>query len=517
MATGTENVRAALTELKDAINQTDWVGLHAGGKTICPADSAWSANEERCEVLRRLCLKYRASRVLEVGAFCGVSSLSMAEVLPDDGAVVCLEIDPFLADFAKPYLDKVEPGKKVSYVIGPALETLKGLAKKCADGELKPFDFLLIDADKNGLMDYFNLFWYEAPQLLGDQATVCLDITPYKGQAAVLKRGPSSGNMTGDIWVVPSGQDKIDTLRRTLEVSEEHSVYKVAGLLVSHSKEKGMAGSRPGSRVTTPRGNLTHGAFPLAAFPNEHFKFLGAPKWAAPKASDPVVDLRKLIQTTNWPNLYAEGKTMTLVDPDFCGTEERCEVLRTLLADSEAANVLEVGGFCGISTLSMAEDLPDGGQVTSLEIDAFLLSFGDSITEKSAAAGKMKKIAGPAKESLRMLAKQIADDPSNCKPFDFVVIDADRAGMKDYFDLVWKTEGFLAKGATVCVDISPYKGQAPIPYVGTSESGATQWIVPSGQPEVNAIQKYLEAAPEFSFRKISNLLVVQAAQDAAKA
>ncbi|CAE8693654.1 unnamed protein product [Polarella glacialis] len=54
----------------------------------------WSANEQRCGLLQTLCAVSGARRVLEIGQFCGVAMLAIAEV-------VTLEIDPFLADFGK--------------------------------------------------------------------------------------------------------------------------------------------------------------------------------------------------------------------------------------------------------------------------------------------------------------------------------------------------------------------------------------------------------------------------------
>jgi caffeoyl-CoA O-methyltransferase len=171
-----------------------------------------------------------------------------------------------------------------------------------------------------------------------------------------------------------------------------------------------------------------------------------------------------------------------------------------------ANNVLEVGGFCGISALSMAEVLPDNGQITSLELDPFLVEFGKESRLKSTAGHKMKSIVGPAMASLKMLA----DEKENGLAYDFVVIDADRDNMVDYFQFVWDAPGFLSQGATVCIDGQPYKGQTPVRYVKHGKApAADQWILPTGQDKVNELQKLLETSARFSFYKIGGLFVVK--------
>jgi caffeoyl-CoA O-methyltransferase len=95
-------------------------------------------------------------RVVEIGTFSGHSALSMAAALPDGGRIDACEIDPERAAFAQRYFDRSPHGSKITLHVGPALETLEQL-----EG---PFDFVFIDADKEGYVDY-----YEAvlPRLAG--------------------------------------------------------------------------------------------------------------------------------------------------------------------------------------------------------------------------------------------------------------------------------------------------------------------------------------------------------------
>jgi caffeoyl-CoA O-methyltransferase len=86
-------------------------------------------------------------RVVEIGTFSGHSALSMAVGLPEGGRIDACEIDPERAAFAQRYFDRSPHGSKITLHIGPALETLERL-----EGT---FDFVFIDADKEGYVDYY--------------------------------------------------------------------------------------------------------------------------------------------------------------------------------------------------------------------------------------------------------------------------------------------------------------------------------------------------------------------------
>ena len=109
-------------------------------------------------------------RVVEIGTFSGHSALAMAAALPDGGRIDACEIDPERAAFAQRYFDRSPHGSKITLHIGPALETLEGL-----EG---PFDFVFIDADKEGYVDY-----YEAvlPRL-AERGLIVADNTLWSGR-----------------------------------------------------------------------------------------------------------------------------------------------------------------------------------------------------------------------------------------------------------------------------------------------------------------------------------------------
>jgi len=86
-------------------------------------------------------------RVVEIGTFSGHSALAMAAALPEGGSIDACEIDPERAAFAQRYFDRSPHGSKITLHVGSALETLERL-----EGT---FDFVFIDADKGGYVDYY--------------------------------------------------------------------------------------------------------------------------------------------------------------------------------------------------------------------------------------------------------------------------------------------------------------------------------------------------------------------------
>lgn len=111
----------------------------------------------------------KPQRVLEIGTFTGHSALSMAAALPEGGRIDACELDPERAAFAQSYFDRSPHGSRITLHLGPALDTVNSL-----DGE---FDFVFIDADKEGYVDY-----YEAvlPRL-SERGLIAADNTLWSG------------------------------------------------------------------------------------------------------------------------------------------------------------------------------------------------------------------------------------------------------------------------------------------------------------------------------------------------
>ena len=98
-------------------------------------------------VVRMLVQISNARRILEIGMFTGYSALAMAEVMPEDGELITLDIKREREAIARSFFDQSPHGRKIEIRIGAALDTIATL-----DGE---FDFVYIDADKSNYLNYY--------------------------------------------------------------------------------------------------------------------------------------------------------------------------------------------------------------------------------------------------------------------------------------------------------------------------------------------------------------------------
>lgn len=217
---------SALSQLRDAVAAEDWARAFSESKTKIQAEAKWSATEDRCAVLQCLCTLHKAKHVLEIGSFCGVAALAMAEAIPKDGQVVALELEPFFVEFGKSFRQRSKAGAKIDIRVGPAVESLKDLVAEAVDGDRNAFDFVVIDGDKSSMAEY--LQYVRSQYFLSPNAIVCMDVTPFKGQA------PTRFKKFGaeDQWKTNSGEEEIAMLRKLVDQMPDHISHEFGGLLV---------------------------------------------------------------------------------------------------------------------------------------------------------------------------------------------------------------------------------------------------------------------------------------------
>ena len=105
------------------------------------------------KLLELLARMQRARRILEIGTLGGYSTIWLARALPSDGSLVTLELEPLHAEVARKNIDRAGLGALVDIRVGPATTSLQELI----DGDAEPFDFIFIDADKEGYPKYLEL------------------------------------------------------------------------------------------------------------------------------------------------------------------------------------------------------------------------------------------------------------------------------------------------------------------------------------------------------------------------
>jgi predicted O-methyltransferase YrrM len=105
------------------------------------------------KLLMLLATMQGARRILEIGTLGGYSTIWLARSLPSDGTLISLELEPRHADVARRNLERAGLGSLVEIRVGSAPSSLRQMI---ADG-VEPFDFVFIDADKEGYPDYLDL------------------------------------------------------------------------------------------------------------------------------------------------------------------------------------------------------------------------------------------------------------------------------------------------------------------------------------------------------------------------
>ena len=106
----------------------------------------------------------------------------------------------------------------------------------------------------------------------------------------------------------------------------------------------------------------------------------------------------------------------------------QCHFLHLITKVSKIKNVLEIGTFTGLSTLSIALALPDDGNLIALDKNESTNNIAINFFKKANQEIKIKTIIKPALESLN-------DFKKNNKIFDMVFIDADKENYKNYYDI----------------------------------------------------------------------------------
>ncbi len=136
-----------------------------------------------------------------------------------------------------------------------------------------------------------------------------------------------------------------------------------------------------------------------------------------------------------------------------------------------AAKILEIGTLGGYSTLWLAKALPEGGKITTLEINAKHADISRDNVLSAGLASKVEIIVGPAKKTLLEMAER------GTSIFDMIFIDADKENNPEYFDLALRLSG---SGTVIVIDNVVRNGRI-------IEDG-------DGDPSVIGIRKLIEMA-----------------------
>jgi caffeoyl-CoA O-methyltransferase len=111
-------------------------------------------------------------RAVEIGTFTGLSALYVARGLPDDGSLLCLDVNEDWTAVAQRYWARAGLSDRIELRLGRALDTLRALPAE------PTFDLAFVDADKTGYAAYLE----ELHPRLTDNAVVLVDNTLWSGR-----------------------------------------------------------------------------------------------------------------------------------------------------------------------------------------------------------------------------------------------------------------------------------------------------------------------------------------------
>ncbi len=123
--------------------------------------------------LQFLIKAHKFKSCLEVGTFTGYSSLSMALSLPKNGKVYAIDKDINTNKIALNFFKEAKVNNKIFIETNNGINALKKLLKS-----KKKFDLILIDADKESYIKYFNY----SVQLISKRGIILIDNTLWKGE-----------------------------------------------------------------------------------------------------------------------------------------------------------------------------------------------------------------------------------------------------------------------------------------------------------------------------------------------
>lgn len=117
-----------------------------------------------------------------------------------------------------------------------------------------------------------------------------------------------------------------------------------------------------------------------------------------------------------------------LLRPRMLSGHLQGRVLKMLVRMIRPHRILEIGTYTGYATLCLAEALPEGGRIDTLEINDELEDFIREQFGKARLADRIRLHIGDALEMI----------PRMEGPFDLVFIDADKRHYCNYYDLVFE-------------------------------------------------------------------------------
>lgn len=150
-------------------------------------------------------------------------------------------------------------------------------------------------------------------------------------------------------------------------------------------------------------------------------------------------ELKRVYRSTYLHHLY----------PRMCSGHLQGRILKILVQINRPARILELGTFTGYSALAIAEGMPKGAQLHTIEIDD---EMEEELTERFEASPRAADIhlhIGDALDLIEPLSRDFG-------PWNMVYIDANKRHYRQYFDLLLS---HIAPGGVIIADNTLWGGK----------------------------------------------------------
>ena len=127
--------------------------------------------QSQCHFLHLIIKISNIKNVLEIGTFTGLSALSIALALPDEGKLIALDNNEDTNKVATDFFKKAKQDHKIQTIIKPALESIDDLKNS-------KFDMIFIDADKMNYKEYYE----RSLDLLNKNSLIVIDNVLWHGE-----------------------------------------------------------------------------------------------------------------------------------------------------------------------------------------------------------------------------------------------------------------------------------------------------------------------------------------------
>jgi len=127
----------------------------------------------QCHFLHLIIKTSNIRNVLEIGTFTGLSALSIALALPENGKLIALDKNEETNKIAVSFFKKANLNNKIQTIIKPALLSLEELKNS-------KFDMVFIDADKMNYKEYYE----RSLKLVNKGGLVVVDNVLWHGEVA---------------------------------------------------------------------------------------------------------------------------------------------------------------------------------------------------------------------------------------------------------------------------------------------------------------------------------------------